>query len=182
MSNINPDSLFQNINNASNTTNTALESWDPPYCGEIDITIHSNGHWSYLDSPIHRKALIKLFSSVLRKDDDDYYLVTPVEKVKITVESEAFITTSFEFRPTPISAYAFHTNLEDVVVAGSDHPIIISENAKGEPHPKILIRNNLFALISRSDFYQLIDSSKVDQSTQTCTIESLGETFVLGKF
>jgi len=179
MSDINPDSLFQNL---KLTNNVGLETWNPSYCGEIDITIHSDGHWSYLGSPFNRLKLVKLFASVLRKEGIDYYLVTPMEKVKINVESEVFITTSFEFQNSPSSRYAFKTNLDEVVIAGSDHPILVTENTEGEPYPTILVRNNLRALISRSDFYQLVDHALSQQTSNICSIMSLGETFVLGSY
>lgn len=179
MNTINPDSLFTNLHLADKTS---LEQWDPPYCGEIDITIHSDGRWSYLGSTIQRKSLIQLFASVLRKENQDYFLVTPVEKVKLTVESEPFITTSFEYQSKPFGAFAFKTNLDDIVVAGAEHPITVSVKSNGEPHPTILVRNNLNALISRSDYYQLVDVASFEQKSGVCSINSNGITFVLGNF
>ena len=95
--NINPNSLF---NSVSGQNFPPVDSWNPPYCGEINICIHSNGVWSYNNSPFTRIALVKLFSKILKREANDYFLVTPVEKVKITVEAEPFITIDLEHKAT----------------------------------------------------------------------------------
>lgn len=182
-----PDSLFEQIKDQEFPP---VHLWDPPYCGEIPICIHSDGHWSYNDSVISRPALVKLFSKVLKREQDDYFLVTPVEKVKIRVETEPFVTVAVERTSTDPATLIFKTNLDEIVTADADHPILVSEDDKGQPYPRIHIRNQLHALISRSDYYQLIElalaqpiESQPDNADQKhCYIESCGEQFSLGKF
>jgi len=183
---INPDNLFKHI---SDDKLPPIESWDPPFCGKIDICIHRDGHWSYNNSPFTRMSLVKLFAKVLKKEQENYFLVTPVEKVQIKVEAEPFITVNME-KSTSEQKIAFKTNLDDVVIAGKEHPIKVITDQNGQPYPTILIRNNLHALISRSDFYDLVElaSTKTinsecsDPTTSICFVESNGISFVLGEY
>lgn len=181
--NISPNSLFNNVNGFDLPD---VNLWDPPYCGEIDICIHRDGHWSYNNSPLSRAALVKLFSNVLKREVDDYFLVTPVEKVKISVEAEVFTTVNV-FNDHQLKSLSFQTNLGDLVVASKDHPIIVTDDTSGSPYPILHVRNNLFALISRSDFYQLVEWSTIviDEPNSTLThsyIESNGCRFKLGSY
>ncbi|MCY4445876.1 MAG: DUF1285 domain-containing protein, partial [Rhodobacteraceae bacterium] len=90
--------------------------WDPPFCGDLDMRIARDGTWYYLGTPIGRKRLVKLFASIIRKDDDDYYLVTPVEKVGIKVEDAPFIAVDFEVDNFGIDqSVTFFTNVDDQV-------------------------------------------------------------------
>ncbi len=136
-----------------------VEQWNPPFCGDLDMRIARDGTWFYLGTPIGRPELVKLFSTIIRKDGDDYFLVTPVEKVGITVEDAPFVAVDFE-RDT--DGLRFVTNVGDVVLAGSDHPIRVERDAQtGEPSPYVLIRRNLEALIDRKSFYRLVDIGEV---------------------
>ena len=112
--NIDPTSLF---NNLTEQKLPPIESWDPPFCGDINISINRDGQWSYEDSPFTRLPLVKLFAKVLKKEGNDYYLVTPVEKVRITVEAEPFITKSLELNNQLHPEIAFMTTLEAVVIS-----------------------------------------------------------------
>ncbi len=127
--------------------------WTPPYCGEIDIVIRRDGTWIHEGTPIGRPGLVRLFASILRREGDRHFLVTPVEKVGITVEDAPFVAVDFETRDGVI---AFQTNVGDVVEAGPDHPIRI-ESAGGEPSPYVEVRGGLEALIDRKSFYRLVD-------------------------
>lgn len=132
-----------------------VERWNPPFCGDLDMRIARDGTWFYLGTPIGREALVRLFSSIIRKDGDDYFLVTPVEKVGITVDDAPFVATDIETTPDGIR---FTTHVGDSVVAGPDHPIrVVRDPQTGEPAPYVLIRRNLEALIDRKSFYRLID-------------------------
>ena len=129
--------------------------WNPPFCGDLDMRIARDGTWFYLGTPIGRPALVKLFSSVIRKDGADYFLVTPVEKVGITVDDAPFVAVDFERQG---DALRFETHVGDVVLAGPDHPIRVARDpVTGEPAPYILVRANLEALIDRKSFYRLVD-------------------------
>ena len=133
--------------------------WNPPFCGDLDMEIRRDGTWFYLGTPIGRHALVKLFSSILRKDGEDYFLVTPVEKVGIRVVDAPFVAVDAEVSGEDAhQAITFTTNVEDVVTAGPDHPIRVERNPEtGEPSPYVLIRRNLEALIDRKTFYRLVE-------------------------
>ena len=102
-----------------------VERWNPPYCGDLDIVIKRDGTWFYMGTPIGRPALVRLFSSVLRKDEDGRtYLVTPVEKIGITVEDAPFLAVEMQaFQRDGEQVLAFRTHVGDVVEAGPDHPL-----------------------------------------------------------
>ncbi len=133
--------------------------WNPPFCGDLDMRIARDGTWFYLGTPIGRMPLVKLFSSVIRKDGDDYFLVTPVEKVGITVDDAPFVAVDYEVSGAgEAQNITFTTQVDDTATAGPDHPIRVVRDAKtGEPSPYILIRANLEALIDRKSFYRLVD-------------------------
>ena len=135
--------------------------WNPPFCGDLDMRIARDGTWFYLGTPIGRHELVRLFSSILRKDGDDYFLVTPVEKVGITVDDAPFVAVDFEISrdvETKDQLLTFETNVGDRVAAGPDHPIRVERDPKtGEPSPYVLVRSNLEALIDRKSFYRLVD-------------------------
>ncbi len=133
--------------------------WNPPFCGDIDIRIARDGTWFYLGTPIGRPGLVKLFSSILKREGDRYFLVTPVEKVGITVDDAPFVAVDFEVEGTgEAQALTFVTQVEDRVVAGPDHPIrVVRDPQTGEPSPYVLIRANLEALIDRKSFYRLVE-------------------------
>jgi hypothetical protein len=127
--------------------------WNPEVCGDIDIVIRRDGLWMHEGSPIGRKPLVKLFASVLRKDPDGYWLVTPVEKMRITVEDAPF----HAVRVDRIGdALVFQTDVEDEVAAGPDNPIRVEiDSESGEPAPYVHVRRGLEAKIDRPVFYEL---------------------------
>ena len=136
-----------------------VESWNPPFCGDLDMRIARDGTWFYLGTPIGRPELVRLFSTIIRRDGDDYFLVTPVEKVGITVDDAPFVAVDFEMEDGDLH---FSTNVGDTVVAGPDHPIrVVRDDHTGEPSPYVLIRRNLEALIDRKSFYRLVDIGEV---------------------
>lgn len=133
--------------------------WNPPFCGDLDMRIARDGTWFYQGTPIGRKELVRLFSTILRKDDDKYFLVTPVEKVGITVEDAPFVAVDFEASGSGAEqALTFHTNVGDTATAGPDAPIRVTRDPKtGEPSPYVMIRAGLEALIDRKSFYRLVE-------------------------
>jgi len=128
--------------------------WNPAHCGEIDIVIKKNGLWFHEGTPIGREALVRLFSTVLRKDPDGIYLVTPVEKMKITVEDAPFVAVRVDREAGTLK---FLTNVGDVVEAGPEHQIRVEMDPGGEPHPYLHVRRGLEALIARPVFYELVE-------------------------
>ena len=133
--------------------------WNPPFCGDLDIRIARDGTWFYLGTPFGRPELVKLFSSILKREGDKYFLVTPVEKVGIVVDDAPFVAVDFEPEGVgPAQTLRFLTQVGDEATAGPDHPIRVERDAKtGEPSPYVLIRSNLEALIDRKSFYRLVD-------------------------
>ncbi len=132
--------------------------WHPTHCGEIDIVIKKNGLWFHEGTPIGREALVRLFSTVLRKDPDGFVLVTPAEKLSITVEDAPFIAVRVDCIADSASGETlrFTTNVGDVADAGPGHAIRVEIDATtGEPRPYIHIRAGLEALIARPVFYEL---------------------------
>ena len=131
--------------------------WNPAHSGEIDIVIKRDGRWFHEGGLIGREALVRLFSTVLRKDPDGIHLVTPVEKLKITVEDAPFIAVRVDREG---EALKFTTNVGDEVVAGPDNPIRVEMGEGGEPRPYLHVRRGLEALISRSVFYELVEMAE----------------------
>ena len=137
--------------------------WNPPFCGDIDMEIRRNGTWFYLGTPIGRPALVKLFSGILWREGDAYFLVTPVEKVGIRVEDAPFVAVDVAADGEGVSqVLRFTTNVDEVVTAGPDNPVrVVRDPATGEPSPYVLVRRNLEALIDRKTFYRLVDMGSV---------------------
>ena len=133
--------------------------WNPPDCGDLDMRIARDGTWFYLGTPIGRPELVRLFSTILRKDGDRYVLVTPVEKVGITVDDAPFVAVDFTVKGEGLAqTLNFVTNLGDEASAGSEHPIRVERDpATGEPSPYVHIRADLEALIDRKSFYRLVE-------------------------
>lgn len=131
-----------------------VEKWNPPYCGELDIRIARDGTWFYMGTPIGRPELVRLFSTILWREEDEYFLVTPVEKVKIQVDDAPFLAIDFELID---GALNFTTLTGDTMIAGAQNPIEVIIAQDGEPAPYIRVRRNLWALIDRKSFYRLVD-------------------------
>ena len=136
-----------------------VETWNPPFCGDIDMEIRRDGTWFYEGTPIGRPGLVKLFASILIREEDNYFLVTPVEKVGIRVQDAPFIAVDFEASGEgEAQRLTFTTNLENISVAGSDAPLrFVRDPDTGEPSPYVRVRRNLEALIDRKSFYRLVD-------------------------
>ena len=149
------ESLAQAARSATKKGPPPVHLWNPPFCGDIDMRIARDGTWFYLGTPIGRPGLVSLFASIIKREGDAYFLVTPVEKVGITVDDAPFVAVDFE---QVDDALEFVTNVGDTVRAGPDHPIrVVRDPGTGEPSPYIHIRANLEALIDRKSFYRLVD-------------------------
>ncbi len=136
-----------------------VHKWNPAFCGDLDMRIARDGTWFYLGTPIGRFELVKLFSSILRKDGDKYFLVTPVEKVGIIVEDAPFIAVDFTVTGRgKEQTILFETHVGEFSLANVNNPIRIIRNpVTDEPSPYIHIRDGLEALIDRKSFYRLVD-------------------------
>jgi Uncharacterized protein conserved in bacteria len=133
--------------------------WNPPFCGDLDMRIARDGTWFYLGTPIGRPALVRLFSTILKLEDGRYFLVTPVEKVGITVEDAPFVAVDFSVSGAgEEQVLRFETNVGDFAEAGPEHPIrVLRDPETGEPSPYVMIRAGLEALIDRKSFYRLVE-------------------------
>lgn len=159
-----------------------VELWNPDFCGDLDMVIKKDGTWFYMGTPIGRQPLVNLFASVLRKDEDGKtYLVTPVEKIGITVEDAHFVAVemnSHEENGQPV--LTFRTNVGDVVTVGPDHPlrfVTVEENDGVKPY--ILVRGRLEAVLARAVMYELIalgEEIEVDGHTMFA-VQSKGEIY-----
>lgn len=133
---------------------------EPELCGDLDMRIARDGTWFYHGSPIHRKPLVKLFASVLNRDEaGDYWLTTPAEKRRIVVDDAPFVAVAVTISGTGrAQRLRFRTNLDEEVTAGPQHPIRMSvDPASAEPAPYVHLRDRLEALILRSVFYELVE-------------------------
>lgn len=137
-----------------------VDKWNPPYCGAIGMRIASDGTWFYQGSPIGRRPLVKLFARVLRRDNDGrHYLVTPVEKVDVTVDDAPFLAVEMEIEGHgEEQTLVFRTNVDDIVRCGPDHPIrFVEEAGTGGLKPYLLVRGRLEALVTRALYYDLVE-------------------------
>ena len=146
-----------------------MHLWSPAHCGDIDIRIARDGGWFHDGSPIGRPALVRLFSTVLRKDPDGFHLVTPVEKLRIQVDDAPFLATRVDRVGDTLR---FLTNVGDEVEAGPANPITVEHDGEtGEPAPYLHVRRGLMARLTRPVFYELVDMA---QARATPSGEELG--------
>src|SRR5437016_9690958 len=133
--------------------------WNPPYCGELDMRIAADGTWSYLKTPIGRPALVKLFASILKREGDKYFLVTPVEKCGIIVEDAPFLAVELKAEQGEQGQLLhFRTNVDDWVTCGRSHALRFEpEPETGGLKPYLHVRRNLWARVTRALFYDLVD-------------------------
>jgi len=162
-----------------------VNDWNPPFCGDMDMRIAHDGSWHYLGSPIGRQALVRLFSTVLRRDEDgEYYLVTPVEKVRIQVDDAPFVAIAVEINGDGEQRQlTFVTNVGDRVTADAAHPLRVEFTDDGEPAPYVRIRDRLDALISRAVYFELAElgTARVVSDSVDFGVWSSGCFFPLGR-
>ena len=169
------DSLFDELlEQQRNKKLPPVETWKPKNLGAIDIKISRDGAWVHEGGEIKRKELVQLFSTILVKEENRYFLVTPVQKLRIEVEDAPFVAVSFQVRGEPPETdIIFETNVGDLVVLNKEHILWVAE---GKPY--IHVRSGLNALLTRNAFYQLIDY-EVEKNDQLI-IYSAGSSFSLG--
>lgn len=144
--------------------------WNPEFCGNLDMRIKRDGTWHYLGSPIGRERLVRLFSTVLRKDEDDYFLVTPVEKIGITVDDVPFLAVAMIVEGEgQLQVLSFETSVGDRVTVDEEHPMRFEvDKTTGEPAPYVLVRARLEALINRAVFYDLVELGVEEEIDGAC--------------
>lgn len=158
-----------------------IHLWDPPFCGDIDIEIRRDGSWWHEGGLIKRPRLAKLFSTILLREENDYFLVTPAEKVRIRVEDSPFFFSELRQEGEGEQAQLFlTTTLGQEVRLDAEHPLSLGED--GEPHPLVRVRANLYGLVSRSVFYELVNLAQVhgEGEAESLGVWSGGQFFKLG--
>ena len=148
------DDFMRSLASAKGAGGPPLERWDPPDCGEIDIRIDREGGWHHEGRPIGRPALVRLFASVMRREGERHVLVTPVEKLGITVEDAPFLAVEMRADGERI---AFRTNLDDWVICDAAHPLRFDPQADGAVRPYIHVRRGLWARLTRPVFLELVE-------------------------
>lgn len=162
-----------------------VHRWHPDYQADIDMRIARDGRWYYQGSPINREAMVRVFSTILRREGDAYFLVTPVEKLGIIVEDAPFVAVRLEpVTDRGVDKLIFTTNVGATVVAGARHPLRVeTDPVTGEPSPYLRVRDNLDALLSRTVFYQLVELAEpvTHEGARWLAAESDGERFLIGR-
>src|SRR3954447_10855121 len=155
--------------------------WNPPFCGDIDMRIAGDGTWYYLKTPIGRPGLVKLFASVLWREGDKYFLVTPVEKVGIAVDDAPFLAVELVVVTTPAGrTLRFRTNVDDWVDCGPEHALRFEpQPATGGLKPYLHVRRDLWAKVTRPLFYDLAElgEERVIDGTSMFGVASMGTFF-----
>lgn len=136
-----------------------VELWNPPFCGDLDMRIATDGTWLYLKTPIGRPALVKLFASVLKREGDKYFLVTPVEKCGIRVDDAPFLAVELNVESNGAGQVLnFRTNVDDWVACGLQHEMrFVPEAGTGGLKPYIHVRRDLWAKVTRALFFDLVE-------------------------
>ena len=157
--------------------------WDPAFCGDLDMRIATDGTWYYLKTPIGRHALVKLFASVLKREGDRYFLVTPVEKIGITVDDVPFMAVEMKVEDGEHGRVLhFRTNVDDWVACGPDHGLRFEPEAgTGGLKPYLHVRRDLWAKVSRPLFYDLVElgEERDVNGERMFGVASAGEFFVM---
>ncbi|MDD9725487.1 DUF1285 domain-containing protein [Roseovarius sp. SK2] len=153
------ESLAETARKESGKGLPPVHLWNPEFTGEIDMRIARDGTWYHEGTVIEREGLVRLFSTILKKEGDRHFLVTPVEKVGIVVEDAPFVAVDFESEGEgEAQMLVFVTNVGDHVLAGTNHAIRVERDPEsGEPSPYLHVRAGLEALIDRKSFYRLVD-------------------------
>lgn len=159
--------LMENTAPGNSPGSQARRGQRPPVVnhGDLDMKIARDGTWFYRGSPIARQRLVKLFASVLRREDDgSYWLVTPVERGRVAVEDAPFLAVEVNTEGAGRDRrLTFRTNLDEIVAAGPQHPLRIAAAANGEPEPYLLVRPGLEARLNRPVFYELVDLADAER-------------------
>jgi uncharacterized protein len=153
------DTVAEAAQKAAGKGRAPVHLWNPPYCGDLDMSIASDGTWYYLKTPIGRPALVSLFASVLKREGDRYFLVTPVEKCGIRVDDAPFIAVELRVEaPGPRQHLYFRTNVDDWVRCNADHSLRFEpQPSSGGLKPYLHVRSDLWARVKQSLLYDLVD-------------------------
>lgn len=177
-----PDSLFEQLTGGAGGKLPPVQQWHPENVKDIGMRITRDGTWWYQGSPIRRERMVRMFSRVLRRDGTDYFLVTPVEKVRVAVEVAPLLAVRMEVRHGDDGPeIAFATNVGDIVIADAGHPIRVHGTPEA-PLPVVVVRDGIEAMLVRSVFYELVEQATLvgGEGGDTLVVRSRGATFLLG--
>lgn len=151
-----------------------VDSWNPPLNGDLDMRIDREGRWYYQGGELTRTAMVKMFSSILKREGDDFYLLTPVEKWRIDVEVAPFLMVSMrvENRGASDQLVVLQTNVGNEVLLSEENPLWFSESDRGEQLPMVEVRSGLTGLLSRALFYELVDALAQEEGERYYIISS----------
>lgn len=156
------DSLTRAAGGAAAKGLPPVHLWNPPFCGDLDMRVASDGTWFYLGTPIGRPALVKLFSTILKREDGAYFLVTPVEKVGIRVDDAPFLAVEMEQDGEGTARQLrFRTNVDDWVPCDGDHRLRFEAAADGGLTPYLHVRADLWAKVTRALYYDLVEMGEI---------------------
>jgi len=169
-----------------------VEKWNPDFCGDINMTITLDGRWFYEGSPIGRASLVQLFASVLKREGDDYFLVTPVEKVGITVEDTPFLITQWRQEPneeTGSTVFILTTQTGDEIRLAHPEQMALRippkaiQDTEATPIPYVCVRRNLWARLHQNVYYQLLEKAHEENTTDATrfVLTSADTQFVIGE-
>ena len=156
--------------------------WNPPFCGDLDMRIAPDGTWYYMGTPIGRPALVRLFSTILKREDGKHFLVTPVEKVGIRVDDAPFLAVEMLKEPSEEGrCLRFRTNVDDWVACDQAHPLRFEASAEGGLTPYLHVRADLWAKVTRALYYDLVDlgEERMVDGCQMFGVESAGAFFAM---
>jgi hypothetical protein len=154
--------------------------WNPPFCGDLDMRIAGDGTWFYMGTPIGRPALVRLFSTILKRENGKHFLVTPVEKVGIRVDDAPFVAVEMrKERDERGAVLRFRTNVDDWVDCGRDHRLRFEIGAADGIEPYLHVRADLWAKVTRALYYDLVDigEERMIDGKEMFGIQSAGEFF-----
>ena len=179
------ESFLSHAGKLADTKLPPVDQWNPAFCGDIDIRIARNGSWYHEGRPFLRQPLVRLLSSILKREGDEYFLVSPVEKMRIQVEDVPFIAVGLtEENLDGELTLIFRTLTDDIVPLNAEHPLRVkTDGLTGEPRPYIQVRGGMEARIHRPVFYELVERGHetVRQGEPHLMIESAGLQFDLGR-
>ncbi len=151
------DGLTEAAHRAATKGLPPVHLWNPPFCGDLDMRIATDGTWFYLGTPIGRPALVKLFSTILKREDDKFFLVTPVEKVGIRVDDAPFLAVEMvEDGEGSAKQLSFRTNVDEWVPCDGNHRLRFEAAADGGLTPYLHVRSELWAKVTRALYYDLV--------------------------
>ncbi len=179
------ESIAGAVKSASGKGPPPVHLWNPAFCGDIDMRIAADGTWFYQGTPIGRPALVKLFASILKREGEKYFLVTPVEKCGITVDDAPFMAVELRIDDGAAGRQlCFRTNVDDWVACGPDHPLRFEPEATTDGlKPYLHVRRDLWAKVTRAVFYDLVDLGEAREIAGTLMfgVASAGQFYAMAR-